>query len=143
VVPRLDAEYVETGEVFYVFKFFPVLGVDSQIAAVVAACAGEQGRFWEMHDWLFTNKSTWANQSDAANIMIQGASQVGVDSTTLAECMTSGRMEARVQADFNEARRAGARGTPAFLVNGRLVPGFLPWEQWQPIIERALAEAGQ
>ena len=141
MVPRLDAEYVETGKVFYVYKFFPILGVDSQIAAVAAACAGEQGRFWEMHDWLFRNKSLWANRSDAAKVMIEGAGQVGIDTAKLTECMTSGRMEARVQADFNEARQAGARGTPTFLVNGRLIPGFLPWERWQIILEQMLAEA--
>ncbi len=78
-------------------------------ASVAVACAGEQDRFWEMHDRLFANQrqlEPWSGHAEA----------IGVDTEQLEECMASGRQDKAVRNDMKEAAKAGATGTPAFVL---------------------------
>ena len=78
-------------------------------ASVAVACAGEQDRFWEMHNRLFANQKQlepWSGHAGA----------VGADTAQFEECMASGRHDGGVRNDMKEAAKAGATGTPAFLL---------------------------
>ena len=66
---------------------------------------------------------------------------MGLDATTFAACVNDEATLARVQADTEEGQQLGVRGTPNFFVNGRPLSGALPFEQFQQVIEQALAEA--
>ena len=144
MAPLLDEEYINTGQVYYIYKDFPILGPQSLTAALAAECAGAQGQYWAMHHWLFSNQSAWKRKSDAAQIIQAAAAAAGLDVGAFGRCLESGEYLEEVRADAEEARKAGARGTPAFLINGRLFSGFQPWERMRSIIEQVLAEeAGQ
>lgn len=83
--------------------------------ARAAICAGEQDRFWEMDDWLFHH---------AAGTKIdleQAARDVGLDLEELHDCMQSPDTYARAQADVDEARERGIRGTPGYVIDGRRI----------------------
>ena len=140
MVPLLDEEYVNTGKVYYIYKDFPILGPQSLTAALAAECAGAQGQYWAMHNWLFSNQSAWKRKSNAAQVIQTAAPAVGLDVGAFNSCLESGEYLDEVRADAEEARRAGARGTPAFLINGRLFSGFQPWPRMKSIIEQVLAE---
>lgn len=78
-------------------------------AAEATHCAGDQGRFWEMHHRLFENQKALA-PFDAH------AAAIGIDAAKFEECMSSSRHAASVRADMAQARKAGASGTPSFIL---------------------------
>lgn len=93
---------------------------------MAAECAGEQGDYWAMHDWLFQNQAAWKFKPTAeATITRVAIEELGFDEPAFTECLKSGRFEKEVREDTDEAIAAGARGTPAFLINGRFFPGFM------------------
>ena len=78
-------------------------------AAEAADCAGDQGKFWEMHDRLFTNQ----NALDQWNAH---AEAIGLDVAKFNECMSSGHPDAEIRRDAAEGQKAGVTGTPAFFL---------------------------
>jgi protein-disulfide isomerase len=110
---------------------------------MAAECAGEQGDYWAMHNWLFNNQGVWKFKPSARETIIQAASELGFEQPAFTECLTSRRYEQEVKEDDQEALQAGARGTPAFLINGRFFPGYMTWETFRSVVEAVLAETAQ
>jgi protein-disulfide isomerase len=140
VMPELKP-LIDAGEVRFIYKHFPVLGEPSVIAAEAAECAGNQGDFWTLHDWLFDNQSTWKGKSDVKNMLLEAAAALGYDQDALDTCMDADATQQAIAADYRETQQFGFRGTPSFLINGRLIPGFLPWERFASLIDVFAAEA--
>lgn len=84
--------------------------------ARAAICAGEQDRFWEMDDWLF-HHVPGTPKLDAP----RAAQDVGLDLDAFLACMESAEAHARAQADVDEAKERGIRGTPGYVIDGRRV----------------------
>jgi len=121
-----------------IFKNLPLaMHQQAAFAAEAALCAGDQGGFWPMHDWLFANHS--AINRDA--VMTQ-AKELGLDVDALNACVDEGRHAAEVQADSKEANSFGITGTPGFSVNGRILTGAQPLESFVKIIDDELRRAG-
>jgi protein-disulfide isomerase len=112
-LPQVLRDYVETGEVRYVFMNFPLeaLHKDALGAAQAATCAGDQGRYWEMHDRLFTNQDALAAPQLAAH-----AAALGLDGPAFARCLDTHRHLEAIRREMAEGERAGVRGTPSFFV---------------------------
>jgi len=138
VLPLLEEEYIKTGKVYYIFKDLPVFGNESMTSATAAECAGELGDYWAMHDWLFQNQNAWKFKPEAADIITQGAIELGFDETAFKECLHSSQFKQEITDDFAEARKIGAQGTPTFMINGRRYTGFITWNNLQGIVERML-----
>ena len=139
---QIVENHVETGQVRYVFKDFPLQNIHPQAvkAAEAARCAGEQEAFLAMHDQLFIRQDQWSNQDDAVERFVAYSEELGLDSDALAACLESGRYEDAVLADLAEGTALGVTGTPAFFVNGQLVPGAYPYETFEQLIEAELAQ---
>jgi protein-disulfide isomerase len=102
-----------------VFRDFPLaMHRYAAKAAEAGRCAGEQGRFWPMHDQLFAGKAALD-----VSALKQQAAELGLDPRRFDECLDSGRFGAAVQRDVEAGRRAGVAGTPTFFVNGRISRG--------------------
>ena len=141
MLPLLDAAYIRTGKVRYIFKDFVIFGPQSEWVAQLAECAGEQGQYWPVHDWLYRTQQSWVKRSEAKRIILEGLQTLnGLDVKALRTCVESGKYASEVQADTQEAGRIGARGTPAFMINGRPLTGYQPWPRLQAMIEQLLAE---
>src|SRR5262245_25839518 len=111
VFPRLKREYVETGKVLYVFRHFPLdIHPDAPGAGAAAACAGRQGKFWEMHDRLFAAPGR-PTVTDAAT----QAHAAGLDLASFRTCMESDG-PADVRADTALGNQLGISGTPAVVI---------------------------
>jgi protein-disulfide isomerase len=144
ILPRIRADYIDTGKVRYVFRDYPLSSHPAAARAAEAAhCAGEQGRFWEMHDVLFANSAGLG-----ADALPAHAKSAGVEEKAFARCLASGRFAAGLREDMADADAAGIRGTPAFFVGlvqpgGRLLiqrklSGLRPYSDYRAVLETAL-----
>jgi len=103
---------------------------------LAAACAGEQDRFWQMHDRLWENPQKLAVPELKAH-----AQALGLDATAFASCLDSSRHAGLVERDMQAGQAYGVSGTPAFFVNGRPLIGAQPFEAFQQVIDDELARA--
>jgi len=142
VSPQLIEEYVNTGKVRYVFKYFPFLGDESYYAAEAAECAGDQGKFWEYHDLLFTR---WVGEGRGTFLpdkLKEYAAELSLDTQAFTACLDSRRHEATVLADKRDGAQAGVKYTPTLFLNGQVISPVGDYEQLKTNIEEALNEAG-
>ncbi len=100
-----------------------------------AACADEQGRFWEMHDQLFYGQSTWAGERNPYGRFRDYARAVGIDLGRYDECMESARYSARIEASVRDAERLGVSSTPTFIIGNRRYPGFMAYDALRAVID--------
>lgn len=131
--------YVATGQVYFIYRSFGANSYESGQAAEAAYCAGDQGKFWEMHDIIFTNYGP--PPTDIR--LFAMAEKIGLDIDSFENCLESNKYQDRVRQDFVDAAAAEISGTPSFLINGELeIIGNEPLASFQEKIEAALAAAG-
>jgi len=125
-----------------VYKDFAIVENHPQaaFAAQVAECAGEQGHYWPMHERLFAAPDEWDTTPDAARASFDRyAGELNLDAAAFGQCLDTGRYRNEVQADYDEAVGLGINGTPSFVINGKLLVGAQPTENWIQILDRELA----
>lgn len=107
-------------QVRFVYRHFPLLGIHSNAfrAAEATECAAEQGKFWDMHDKMFTNQS--ALGVDELQVY---AAQIGLDVARFNDCLASGKMKNAVEQDLADGQKYGVNGTPTFFVNNAMIIG--------------------
>jgi protein-disulfide isomerase len=125
-------------KVRFVFRHFPLnFHPQAEKAGEAAACAREQGKFWEMHDRL------WANPGKLQPAELkEHAAALGLDAGAFGQCLDSGRYAGLVQQDIEQGARYGVSGTPAFFVNGRPLVGAQPFESFAQVIDDELQRLG-
>ena len=112
VYPQIVERYVKTGKVRYYFRDLPLpIHANALPAATAARCAGEQGKFWEMHDSLFANQSA-LSQKDLA----ERAARLGLDQPRFSDCVSSTKYAEAIRKVVAGAQRMGIDGTPAFAI---------------------------
>ncbi|HYE16359.1 MAG TPA: DsbA family protein [Pyrinomonadaceae bacterium] len=118
-LPQIERDYVKTGKLKYVFRDMPLESIHPHAlkASEAAHCAGEQGKFWEMHNSLFGNQ-TALSASDLATY----ARGVGVDAAKFQQCLDGGKYAADIRRKMSEVLSLGVTGTPTFFV-GVTTPG--------------------
>lgn len=137
IIKQLKTEYVDKGRVRVVFKEFP-LGFRQAEAALSEAllCAGEQGRYYDFIDYLYSNMKT----SDAAQAS-EYAAQLGLDKQSFEQCVAAGKYRETVRKDYELGQKLGVVGTPNFFINGRNIPGAGPYDGFKKIVDEELAKA--
>jgi len=133
-VAKIKTNYVKSGKVKIVFRDFP-LGFHqyAEKAAEAAECAGDQGKYWEMHDKLFSNQGA-LSVSDLKGY----AKSLGLDTATFDSCLDSGKNAAEIAKDMADGQKYGVSGTPAFFINGNSIVGAQPYENFKSIIDAIL-----
>jgi protein-disulfide isomerase len=146
-LPLIEQNYIRPGKVKYVFKNFPVdqhkLAFNAHQAA---ACAGDQGKYWEMHDRLFASPSALAG-------LPQQAAALGLAIPVFQQCLDSGKHAGKIRSDFAEGRAAGVKGTPMFYLgfsasDGRVqivqtITGAKQYSVFAQALDALLAQAGK
>ncbi|HKP00111.1 MAG TPA: thioredoxin domain-containing protein [Nitrospiraceae bacterium] len=146
--PRLQAKYIETGKVRFMYRDYPRadqgIGVE---AAVAARCAGAQGQYWPMHDRLFSERG----RLDSG--LFKGyAKAIGLDQSAFAKCFDERQYLESIFQDRQEANRWGFHGTPGFILMRTAggptekepaiaIPGAVPFQDFAEEIDRMLATA--
>ena len=136
--PQLIEEYVNTGKVYFEYRSFPILGPESAWAAEGAYCAGDQNKFWEYHDTLFTNW-TGENVGDfTKEKLIKYAEALDLNMNDFETCLSEGKHKGTVEQDVAEADANGVHATPTFFINGFKLEGSQPFSVLKDFIEQAL-----
>jgi protein-disulfide isomerase len=118
--PQLQADYVKTGKVQYVFVDYPIAQLHPTAARSheAAACAADQGKFWQMHMSLFNSPVA---KDDAA--LEKQAQAVGLDLEQFKSCLASGRHAASIKDSVSRIEQLGINGTPMVLLGYTPAPG--------------------
>jgi protein-disulfide isomerase len=137
--PTMDQVLAKYGDkVHLVFRQYPLpFHQNAQKAAEAALCAADQGKFWELHDAMFTNQ-----QALAVTDLKAKAKELGMNADTFGQCVDSGAKAGLVLADVNAGSAVGVNGTPAMFVNGRFINGAVPLEDITKVIDDELRRHG-
>jgi len=140
IFPTLDAEYIQTGKVRWIFVNFPLpMHPNATPAAEVAMCAAKQGKFWPVHDLLFRNQKTWAPLTAPAEYFLTFADSASLNRTAFQECLSADATLAEVKSDAEAAVRSGAKSTPSFYIEGGIMAGAQPLSVFRPILDSVYA----
>jgi protein-disulfide isomerase len=125
-MPTIKDRLIDTGRLRWRYRDFPLQQHSfSRLAAHSAACADEQGRYWEQHRRLYEGQQDWAETRDAASVFRRYAAASGLDLARYDACMQAAKYAGRIQASYDEGASAGVSGTPTLFVAGRLYQGRL------------------
>lgn len=142
VFPKLDAEYVKTGKVKWVFVNLPLPShTHGWAAAEAALCAGSTNErsFWAMHDKLFATQDEWGVAPDPTPHFIAYAKEAGVPLEPFQACMAKDAVARLIIEDVIAAAASQVTGTPTFVIdNQEMVVGLKSVEEWREILDRAL-----
>jgi protein-disulfide isomerase len=143
--PQIKKEFVDTGKIRYVYKDFPLAFHKlAQKAAEAAHCAGEEGKYWEMHELIFENQ-----QKMAEDDLIGHSEELGLDKTAFKRCLDEGKYAEGIKEDIKHGSQSGVTGTPSFIlgkvnkegvVEGDIIKGALPYAVFKAAIEAKLKE---
>lgn len=122
VFPRIDREYVKPGKIRYFFRDLPERdATNAWLKARAARCAGDQSKFWEMHDLLFSEQGASGPDLNAL------ARILGLDMETFGTCLSTQKYLENIQRSADGARRMDVFGTPAFLIGTVTKDGDFVW----------------
>ncbi|MDX6612745.1 MAG: hypothetical protein QOD75_1931 [Blastocatellia bacterium] len=115
---KIEKEY--GGNLHIVFRHLPLtqLHKNALAAAHAAEAAGRQNHFWEMHDRLYLNQKSWAEEADARTVFIGYARELGLDVDRFTKDMDSPEVDAKITADSRQAEAQGITGTPTLVLDG-------------------------
>jgi protein-disulfide isomerase len=123
-MPTIEERLVQTGRVRWRYRDFPLEQHKfARLAAHSAACADEQGKYWDQHQRIYEGQPEWSTARDAGPIFRNYAKAIGLDLNRYDACMKAGKYAGRIQASYNEGVQVGVASTPTLLVGGRLYKG--------------------
>lgn len=138
--PDVRARLVNTGQVRMRFIDYPLpMHRNTWDASLAAACANDQGKFWEMHDAIFANQDRWNTEATSRPRGPIGelAKGVGLDMTKYESCMDADTHRAKIQSHLAEAEKRQIGSTPTFVFNGLVVPGAVPYDRFKQLVDSA------
>ena len=123
-MPTIEERLINTGRLRWRYRDFPLQQHSfSRLAAHSAACADEQGKYWEQHKRIYEGQTEWATARDAAPIFRRYAQAGGLDLGRYDACMKAGKYAGRIQASLDEGVQLGVNSTPTLLVGNKLYRG--------------------
>lgn len=144
--PKIQSKYIDTGKVRFLYRDFPRASQGPGVnAAIAARCAGDQGKYWAMHDRLY------GGRLDLADFQ-RHATAIGLDLSTFTKCYQDSRHTEAIFQDKDEGTYLGFRGTPGFVLmltrrssneSPLLIPGAFPFDVFEEEIDRLLKLEGR
>ncbi|MGH7619172.1 MAG: DsbA family protein [Gemmatimonadaceae bacterium] len=142
--PDIRKKYVSTGKVLWRFVDFPLSGHrNTWNASRAAACADEQGKFWEYHDALYQTQDQWNGEatSNPDKYLKQLGKQLGLNAGQFDQCVDTKKTQAKIQAHLALGNGRKISQTPTFVIGDQQVPGALNYDEFAKMIDVALAKA--
>jgi protein-disulfide isomerase len=123
-MPTIEERLIDTGRLRWRYRDFPLQQHPfARLAAHSAACADEQGKYWQQHQRIYEGQAEWAAARDAGPLFRRYAQANGLDLGRYDACMKAGKYAGRIQASLNEGIQVGVNSTPTLLVGDRLYRG--------------------
>ncbi|GAB1344495.1 DsbA family protein [Gemmatimonas sp.] len=143
--PDIKTRIVDAGLANFRFYDFPLTSIhqNTLFAHLAAACANDQGKFWEMHDQLFLNQPDWSGlaTTNPRKVIEAYATAVGLDMASYNTCMDEQKHLARIQANAKEGESRGVNSTPTIIVGNKVYPGGLTADALKKIVDSLTAAA--
>lgn len=142
--PDIRKNFVSTGEVRWRFIDFPLsVHRNTWQASRAAACADEQGRFWEYHDLLYQDQDQWNGEAtdNPDKLMKKYAQQLGLNTSQFDECVDTKKYQAKIQAHYQLAVNRKVNETPTFIIGSQQIAGALTYDAFAKYINDELAKA--
>lgn len=144
--PDLRKRLIETGEVFFTYYDFPIkeLHKNTEAASNAAACADEQGKFWEMHDRLFDTQDQWNQEAtdNPGSQFAKYAAELGLNTAQWQSCYDARKYQKRINANMAEGLRHNVNATPSFIIGNKLYPGGLAYDEMKAMVDSVRATTG-
>jgi len=149
IMPNLDKEFISSGEIMVTFVDFPLLDQDHYTTVAESVhCAGEQGKYWEMHDLLWQKIGALADFH-----LVQYAADLGLDRSAFKVCLDEDRFRGKVLEDLALSNDLGLSARPTFFIGrrdeasgrgkykGRYIVGAQNYLLYESVIRRMMAES--
>lgn len=138
VVKQLEEEYGD--RVTFVARYYPIQSHRNALPAAYAAeAASRQGKFWEMHDLLFTRQKEWGEKQVATPEIFEGfAQELGLNMEQFKADVASPEVVARVKRDQDAGNQLGVKSTPTFFLNGKRIQNPQGYEAFKALLDAEL-----
>ena len=142
--PDVRARLVNTGVIRFRFMDFPLqMHPNARAAHLAAWCAGEQNKFWEMHDAIFNVQDRWSGYATKRpnRVFSDLARQIGVNMDQYESCVSSNKYAGQIQSNVDEGIKRQVRGTPTFFIGRVRVSEPLSYDEFKKYVDQALEQA--
>jgi protein-disulfide isomerase len=146
--PDVRTRLINAGAIRYRYIDYPLpMHGNTWNASRAAACADEQGKFWEMHDAIYANQDRWDTQATNKpdKLLKQIGGQIpGIKADQFDQCVDTKKTQAKVQAHLKIAEARHINATPTFsFASDKQIDGFLTYDQFKAFVDQAIAKAGK
>lgn len=136
---KIQSEYIDTGKAKIVYMHYPLsFHAKAKPLANAAECANDQGKFWEMHDKIFTENTAGTLTTATDETYKQWAATLGLNTSSFNTCFDNKTFESEIDKEFALGGEVGVSATPTFYINGRQLVGAMPFESFKAIIDEEL-----
>ena len=142
--PDIRKRLIEPGTISYRFYDYPLaMHKNTWQASNAAACADEQGKFWEMHDQLFNQQDRWNGQATSRpkSRFQEYAKAIGLDVAKWEACYDAQKYQPRIKANEQMAIKRGASQTPTFVIGNQMIGGAISFDRFKALVDSALVLA--
>ena len=138
IIKQIKEEY--KNDLLFVFRDFPLTNIhrNALLSSQAAYAANKQGKYWEMHDLLYVNQTTWSESGDAASIFTDYAKKLDLDADQFTKDMNSDEAKTFVKEGENNAISLGLNSTPSIFLNNKLLNISLSYETFKKAIDEEL-----
>lgn len=141
IVKQIISDYKNNKDFNFVFMNFPLAQhANAQISAEAAEAAGEQGKFWEMHDKIYESQNKWNNVANPLGIFVGYAQQLSLDTAKFKQAIQENKFKDIIAADASKGTELGVNATPTFFINQEKLPGIPDQAGFKKIIDDALSK---
>jgi protein-disulfide isomerase len=141
--PDVMKRIVDAGLARYVFYDFPLgMHPNAWPASHAAACADDQGKFWEMHDVIFREQPNWSPERNPKGSFERLAREIGLDVAAWETCYDERRHQRRIAANLAEGERRGVGSTPTFFIGNYKIARVQTFDEIRAYVDSATRQAG-
>jgi protein-disulfide isomerase len=143
--PDIRTRLVDSGRVRFRFIDYPLdMHRNTWNASRAAACADEQGKFWEMHDAIFANQDRWNTEAtdNPDKVLKEIGKSIVPNADQFDKCVDTKKTQAKIQAHWELATARHLPGTPTFLIGDQQLPQFLGYDDFKKLVDDAIAKGG-
>jgi protein-disulfide isomerase len=141
--PDVRTRLVNTGLIRWRYIDYPLeMHMNTWQASMAAACADEQGKFWEMHDAIYAAQDQWSGQAtrNPNKILKQIGGALVANKDQFESCIDDQKTRPKIQAHYQMALARKARGTPTFLIGDQQITDFLSYDDFKRLVDGQIAK---